>query len=138
MQRMFHFHCKDKVVASDIRAKTMSNESEPKPFIASLSQLLVLEQALENDQRDDEKQSRMVKQRLKILSSFLEKKKEWNSFITAKWRASRKKVSLWGLVKIPSKFMIIGLKMKMIRSLVKKKPTYLSYNKDKLLLQLLQ
>ncbi|KAL5068783.1 hypothetical protein RYX36_019670 [Vicia faba] len=72
----------------------MSNESEPKPFIASLSQLLVLEQALENDQRDDEKQSTMVKQRLKILSSFLEKKKEWNSFITAKWRASRKKAKI--------------------------------------------
>lgn len=121
MQRMFHFHCKDKAVSSNIRAKTRPNESEPKPVVATLSHLLVLELAFENNQRGDEKQKRMVKQCLKILSSFQEKKKELNSFITAKWRASRKKVSSWRLVKIPSKFTVVGLKMKMIRCLMKKR-----------------
>lgn len=70
---MFNSQCRDKAVASDIRAKTMRNESEPKPVVAALSHLLGVEKAFENDQRGDEKQNRMVKQRLKVLTSFLEK-----------------------------------------------------------------
>jgi len=111
-----------------------SNEFEPKPVVGALSQLLLLEQALE---QDEGKHSRMDKQRLKILLGFLEKKKGLNNFITAKWRASKKdfhgvvtkfgkvrrKVSSWRLVKIPSKLVVIRLKLKMIKSFMKKKVT---------------
>lgn len=120
-----------------ITALSLSNEFEQKPVVAALSQLFLLEQALEQDQRGEGKQSIIDKQRLKILFGFLDKKEGWNNFITAKWRASkndlhgvvtklgrvRRKVGLWCLVKIPSKLMIISLKLKMIRSLMKKKVT---------------
>ncbi|XP_045793571.1 uncharacterized protein LOC123888538 [Trifolium pratense] len=165
-------------VKHDIAARALSNEFEPKPVAAALSQLFLLEQALENNQRGEGKHSRMEEQRLKFLLGFLEKKKGWNSFITAKWRASkndlhgvvarfgqvRRKVGSWRLVRIPSKLVVIRLKLKMIRSSMKKKgkkvdedndrelckkrilmgrkcrplcspsPGYLSYDTDKLLL----
>lgn len=121
----------------DIAAMALPNEFEPKPVVTALSQLLLLEEALENDKRGEGKQSRVDKQRLKILLGFLEKKKELNSFITSKWRASknnlygvvarfgqvRRKVISWHLVKIPPKIVVIGLKLKMIRTLGKKKVT---------------
>lgn len=121
----------------DITAMPMPNEFAPKPDVTALSQLLLLEQALENGQRGEGKQSRMDKQRLNILLGFLEKRKELSSFISSKWRASknnlygvvarfgqvRRKVSSWHLVKIPSKFVVIGLKLKMIKSPGKKKVT---------------
>ncbi|CAI8603506.1 unnamed protein product [Vicia faba] len=121
----------------DVAAMALQNEFEPKPDVTALSQLLLLEQALENGQRGEGKHSRMDKQRLKILLGFLEKRKELNSFITSKWRASknnlyavvarfgqvRRNVSSGHLIKIPSKFVVIGFKLKMIRSLGKKKVT---------------
>ena len=111
-----------------------SNEFEPKPVVGALSQLLLLEQALE---QDEGRHSRMDKQRLKILLGFLEKKKGLNNFITAKWRASKKdfhvvvtrfgkvrrKINSWRLVRIPSKLVVIHLKLKMIKSFMKKKVT---------------
>lgn len=111
-----------------------SNEFQPKPVVGALSQLLLLEQALE---QDEGRHSRMDKQRLKILLGFLEKKKGLNNFITAKWRASKKdfhgvvtrfrkvrrKVSSWRFVRIPSKLVVIRLKLKMIKSFMKKKVT---------------
>ncbi|CAK8539597.1 unnamed protein product [Lathyrus sativus] len=118
-----------------IAAMALANEFEPKPVVTALSQLLSIERALENDQRGEGKQSRMDKHRLKILLGFLEKRKELNSFIASKWRVGKnnlygvvarfgqvgRKVSSWHLFKIPSKFVVIGLKLKMIRSLGKKK-----------------
>jgi hypothetical protein len=129
----------------DIAARALSNEFEPKPVVAALSQLLLLEQALENDQKGEGKHSRMEKQRLKFLLGFLEKKKGWNSFITAKWKASktdlhgvvdrfgkvRRKFGSWRLVRIPSKLVVVRLKLKMIRSFMKKKGTKADEDNDR-------
>jgi hypothetical protein len=129
----------------DIAPLALSNEFEPKPVVAALSQLLLLEQALENDQKGEGKHSRMEKQRLKFLLGFLEKKKGWNSFITAKWKASktdlhgvvdrfgkvRRKFGSWRLVRIPSKLVVVRLKLKMIRSFMKKKGTKADEDNDR-------
>ncbi|KAJ1385598.1 hypothetical protein SESBI_41561 [Sesbania bispinosa] len=107
----------------------------------TLSQLLTLEQTLDPDQGGEGKKNRKDKHRVKMnfpLLSFLDKKKGWNNFIRTKMRTVkssdgdgavtrlghvRRKASLWRLVRIPSKILVIRLKLKMLRSLVKKKVT---------------
>ncbi|KAJ1383467.1 hypothetical protein SESBI_43391 [Sesbania bispinosa] len=103
----------------------------------TLSQLLTLEQTLDPDRGGEGNKNRKDKHRVKMnfpLLSFLDKKKGWNNFIRTKMRSNgdgavttlghvKRKASLWRLVRIPSKILVIRLKLKMLRSLAKKKVT---------------
>lgn len=107
----------------------------------SLSQLLTVEGTLEpyGTVTGEGKQNRKDKQPVKMslpLFRFLDKKKGWNNFMKAKIRFSsygddvvtmfsqvKRKVSSCRLVRIPSKILVIRLKLRMVRSLLKKKVT---------------
>ncbi|CAL0320954.1 unnamed protein product [Lupinus luteus] len=94
----------------------------------TLSKLLALEESLETDgtAASEGKQNKKGKQHRKIslpLLRFLDKKKKgWNN-LKAKMRLSevRRKVSSWRSVRILSKVLVIRLKLKMVRSLIKRK-----------------
>ena len=103
---------------------------------AALSQLLALE---ETDHAGDAKQNRKDRQRVKMnlpLMSFLKKKRGWNNFMRARFSSGvhgdgsnvvtkfgqvKRKASLRRLVRVPSKILVLRLKLKMIKCLIIKK-----------------
>ncbi|KAL5196140.1 hypothetical protein HKD37_20G057818 [Glycine soja] len=104
---------------------------------AALSQLLALE---ETDCAGEAKQNRKDRQRVKMnlpLLSFPKNMRGWNNLMRARFGSEvhgdgnnvvtkfgqvRRKASLRYLVRLPSKILVLRLKLKMIKCLVKKKP----------------
>ncbi|KAK7392054.1 hypothetical protein VNO78_20480 [Psophocarpus tetragonolobus] len=84
------------------------------------------DQTGEGKEKEKEKDRQRVKMNLPLFS-FLKKKKGWNNShgesnnVVKKFGQVRKKASLRHLIRIHSKLLIVRLKLKMIRSLIKKK-----------------
>ncbi|OIW07099.1 hypothetical protein TanjilG_02733 [Lupinus angustifolius] len=88
----------------------------------TLSKLLTLEEGLESDAMAASEGKQNKKGKQPLLSFVDKKKKGWNN-LKAKIRFSevRRKVSSWRSVGILSKVLVIRLKLKMVRSIIKRK-----------------
>ncbi|KAE9618943.1 hypothetical protein Lalb_Chr02g0148001 [Lupinus albus] len=111
-------------------------ENEEVLAATTLSKLLTLEKSLEPDGtassegKQNKKYKKPVKMSLPLLSFLDKKNKGWRNFkVSIRFSKVRRKVSSWHLVWIPSKLLGIRLKLKMVRSVMKRKVTKQSKKK---------
>ncbi|KAK7269395.1 hypothetical protein RIF29_22121 [Crotalaria pallida] len=111
--------------------------NEPVVAATALSKRFTLEESLESDGtaasegKQNRKDKKLGKTSLPLLSYLNKKKRGWNDFIKGRIKFGRdgvtrfshvrRKMSSCRLDRIRSKIMVIGLKLKMVRSMIKRK-----------------